>query len=271
MARSLDGRAIVITGATSGIGAATALACARAGMDLVLHGRRAERLADLARRIGELGRAAEVVCGDVAAPGESERLLDAAERRFGRFDAVLANAGYGLNRAVHELDPTELRRIFDVNFFAPTELLALAGRRLLGQRRRGHLLMTASTAGKFPLPDFAAYTTTKAAQIHVCHAMRMELRPRGIDVSVVLPVTTRTEFFEAAARMSGAPAANRGSVDRLPRWLVQSPERVAAAIVACLRRPVPEVWTSGVVRAGVVLADLFPRFLDLVGHAHARR
>ena len=100
MARDLHGKVIVITGASSGIGAATALACAKAGMNVVLNARRADKLdavADLAR---QAGAEAVTVVGDVTEPGISGRMLEAAYDRFDRFDAVFANAGYGFDLAL---------------------------------------------------------------------------------------------------------------------------------------------------------------------------
>lgn len=271
MRRDLTDRVIVITGASSGIGAATALACARAGMHAVLHGRRAERLEGVARQVRELGRQAVVVVGDVTEPGLSTRLLDAAQASFGTFYAVFANAGYGVHRPMHELDDATLRRIFDVNFFAAVDLLREAARRLIAARRRGHLLMCSSAASRFVLPEFAAYTATKAAQAHVCGSMRLELRRYGIDVSSVHPITTHTEFHAVAAELSGLDPKAFSPADRFPRWFVQSPERVAHAVVACLRRPRGEVWTSHVVRVLTGLVAAFPELVDLVAAIRPRR
>ncbi|MEW6741230.1 MAG: SDR family NAD(P)-dependent oxidoreductase [Planctomycetota bacterium] len=263
MGQVLLGRVLVITGASSGIGAATAVAAAKAGMDVVANARRAERLEELATRVRALGREAKIVAGDVAEGGMSARLLDAAVTRFGRFDVVFANAGYGFKKPSHELSEAELRRLFDVNFFAAVNLLCEAARRLLAARSPGHLLMCSSALSKFTLKNYAAYSATKAAQNHFCRAMRMELRHRGIEVSSVHPVTTATEFFAHAAEHEGEdPVRAAGSA---PRWMVQSPERVAAAIVRCLRRPKPEVWTSPGVRLLAGLVTAFPRLLDLVG------
>ncbi len=262
MPRLLADKVLVITGASSGIGAATA---ARAGMHLVLHGRDRPRLTDVAQRVRALGRDAELVVGDVTEPSMTARLLDAAQTRFGRFDVVFANAGYGFKKASHELTPQELRQIFEVNFFAALDLVSEAARRLIAGARPGHLLMCSSAVAKFTMPNFAAYSATKAAQNHFCRAMRLELAPHRIDVSSVHPVTTRTEFFNTAARLSGRSPDPRRPHGDAPRAFVQSAEHVAAAVVRCLRRPVPEVWPSrlGLVAAG--LMTLFPRFADFVG------
>jgi short-subunit dehydrogenase len=239
-------------------------------MNVVLNGRRADRLERVASDVARSGRSTETVVGDVCAPGMSARLLDAAEQRFGGFDVVFANAGYGLNRPMHELGESDLRRIFDVNFFAATDLLCQAARRLIAAHRPGHLLMCSSSIAKFSLPTFAAYSATKAAQNHVCRAMRLELRPHGIEVASVHPITTRTEFFATAAQLSGQALGAAGP-DQLPRWLVQSPERVARAVVARLRKPQPEVWTSTFVRIVAGVVTIFPSLLDRVAGMRPRR
>jgi short-subunit dehydrogenase len=273
MPRDLSGKAIIVTGASSGIGAATAVACAEAGMDVVLSARRAERLADVAREVATAGRRAEIVVGDVAEAETTRKLLAAAQDAFGGFHAVFANAGYGMARTAVEASPTDLRHIFEVNFFAAADLLQAAARRLLDEGRPGHLLMCSSCLAKFTLPRYSAYSATKAAQNHLCRAMNMELRRSGIHVSSVHPITTATEFFQESAARSGsstldgpAPGAARG-------MFVQSPRRVANAVVACLRRPRPEVWTSHTVRSVAAFMTFAPRVADLMlrGGAKERR
>lgn len=271
MPRDLRGQVIVITGASSGIGAATAVACAEAGMNVVLNARRADKLGEVAGQVRRAGGEAEMVAGDVTDEGISGRMLDAAVDRFGRFDMVFANAGYGLGKHAHEVDEPALRRIFDVNFFASMDLLSVAARRLLAEKRPGHLLMCSSCVAKFTLPGHSAYSATKAAQSHVCRAMRIELEPYGIHVSSVHPVTTDTEFFTASRRESGREPPGKRTPDHTPRLFVQSPQRVARAVIKCLRRPRAEVWTSHTVRAVAAAMTLFPGFMDVVMRRAAKR
>ena len=141
MPRVLRDQVIIITGASSGIGAATAIQCAKAGMDMVLNARRADRLEQVADTVRQCGRKAEIVVGDVTEEGMSQRMLDTAQDAYGQFDVVFANAGYGFERSVVQMDDQELRQIFDVNFFASFDLLRHAARRLLDAERSGHLLM----------------------------------------------------------------------------------------------------------------------------------
>ena len=264
MPRDLANKVIIITGASSGIGAATAIECAKAGMDTVLNARRADRLEQVADTVRQCGRKAEIVVGDVTEEGMSQRMLDTAQGAFGRFDVVFANAGYGFEKPVVEVADEELRRIFDVNFFAAAELLTRAAQQLLSQGRPGHLLMCSSCLAKFTLPGYSAYSATKAAQSHLCRAMRIELEPHAIDVSSVYPITTATEFFEVAQRLSGHEAGRASVPDHARRGFVQSPQRVARAVVRCLRRPKPEVWTSHTVRTVAAVMTMFPSFMDVV-------
>ena len=259
---ALSGKVAVITGASSGIGAATARALAAQGMPVVLAARRLERLNEVAQAIRGQGGAAHAVALDIAAPGASAQLLDAAERAFGRFDVVFANAGYGMERAHHETSEADLRAMFEVNFFAGLDLVTQAARRLIAVGRPGHLLMSSSCLARFTLPYYGAYAATKAAQAMMCRAMRFELQPHGIEVSSVHPVTTVTEFFEQSAARSGLDGGGARVPDHAPKFFVQPPERVARAIVDCLRRPRSEVWTSLLVRLAAGVITAFPGVFD---------
>lgn len=244
----------MITGASSGIGAATARAVARQGMSVVLAARRLDRLHSLASEIRAMGGKASVVAHDCAVPGSEVALLDAAEREFGALDVVFANAGYGLDRPMHLLGGSDLRAMFEVNFFAGCDLLTESARRLLAAKRTGHLLMCSSCVGRYALPGYGAYAATKAAQTMVCQSMRFELKTAGIAVSSVHPIATTTEFFEQCQRRAGLEK-EASHPEHAPKMFVQPAERVAEAIVACLKRPRAEVWTSWSARlAGAVFA-----------------
>jgi short-subunit dehydrogenase len=262
--RDLTDRVIIITGASSGIGAATALACAKAGMNLVINARRADRLAQVEAQIKQVGRACEIVSGDVSEKGISERMLDTANNRFGRFDAVFANAGYGFDAQTADLTEQVIRDMFEVNFFASYDLVRKAAQQLIAQKRPGHLLMCSSCLAKFTLPGSGLYCATKAAQNHICRSMNIELRDRGIFASSVHPVGTRTEFFEASAKRSNQPSYADKVLKHTPRFLMQPAERVANAVVRCLRRPKPEVWTSHSMRVLAGMMMMWPTFGDFV-------
>ncbi len=263
MPRRVDvtGRPIVITGGGTGIGAATARACAAAGMPVFLAGRRQEPLTRTRDAIASAGGRADALQTDVTDAAHAIELLDAASAAFGQPWAVFSNAGRGLDRPAHTTTDEEMRSIFEVNFFASQALLGEAARRMVGAKSGGHLLACASCVSKFSPPYHGAYAATKAAQDLYCQAMRLELAPAGIHVSTIHPITTTTDFFDVSADVSGRPGGSSG-IDHTPRMFRQSADRVAAAILRCLRKPVPEVWTSRVVRLTAALRTLRPSIVD---------
>ena len=264
----------VITGASAGIGAATAAELARTGHDLVLVARRRDRLHTVVSRAsdaaGRLVRA-ELLTEDVASPGSTGRILDAAERAFGRFDVVYANAGYGAERPMHAMSTADLRAMFETNFFSSVELATEAARRLIAARRRGHLILCSSCVAKFTLPDFGAYSASKAAQAHVARAMHYELLGHGIMVSSVHPVTTATEFFDVVRDGLPAGAEQQYAIHDMSKFFVQRPEKVARAIARSIGKPRTEIWTSFPTRLAAGFITAFPGVLDLAVRLSRRR
>lgn len=253
MPRDLTGLPIAITGASSGIGAATALACARAGMPVALAARRIDRCEELADQIRRQGGRAIAVEADVVDPAACQRLVDRTIEAFGSIYSVYANAGYGIESAVDATSDAELRRIFEVNFFGTMNAIRPALPHMKAARR-GHVLICSSCLAKIAVPYYAAYSATKAAQAHIGRAMNIELEPLGIHTSIVCPVSTRTEFFDNVRTEQGG---KRLVVHVHPR-LQQTPEHVADATVGCLRKPCPEVWTSLGTRLAMALCNAFP-------------
>lgn len=275
---NLAGRRLLVTGGGTGIGAATARLAAAAGMQVMVTGRRAEPLDRVVADIVAAGGEAVAHVGDVAVEGASRSMLDAMHAAFGGVDVVFANAGYGVETPGIDLAMPDFRRLFEVNLFAAVDLLQTAGRAMRASGSPGHLLGCSSILGKFTLPEYGAYSATKAALTHVCRAMRAELRGSGIAVSTVHPVTTRTEFFEVAARTSGGEGNGGAEASRLrpdgtpkhaPKAFIQTPERVARATIGCLRRPRAEVWTtiSGRLASGVF--ELVPPIYEFMLRSQA--
>ncbi len=266
--QTLHDRVIVITGASTGIGRATARACARAGMDVAVSARRLNLVEALAGEIRTLGRRAFASTCDVRHDEEVAAFVSSAHSALGRVDAVLANAGFGFEAGVADMTDAQLREIFEVNFYGTMRVIRAAVP-IFRARRGGHILITSSAVGRFTLPYYAAYTATKAAQTHIGRALRVELAPECIDVSTIHPITTTTDFFEVSAARSGRKSIPLSR--QVSSLFIQPPERVANAIVRCLRRPVPEVWTCHSARLLGGLLTISPRLADFLMSREAAR
>ncbi|MHA7812094.1 MAG: SDR family NAD(P)-dependent oxidoreductase [Phycisphaerales bacterium] len=256
----LRGQPVVITGASSGIGAATAVACARAGMPVGLFARREDKLEETRARIERDGGRAVVVVGDAADADANLELIAKTEEAFGDLYGAIANAGYGAEVECATMAIEDIRKMFEVNFFGSMFLVQPAVAKFR-ERGSGHAVMVSSCLSKIGLPRYGAYSASKAMQDHFCRAMRHELRGTGVHVSSVHPVGTKTEFFDEAAKKSGGGKLSlAGSSERF----MQTPEKVAGAMVKCLRKPKGEVWTSPLARIGFGASVMLPRVTDWV-------
>ncbi len=259
MAIDLKDRVLVVAGASSGIGRATAMHAARAGMHVVLGARRIDKLRQAADEIGALGRQVLALGCDVNRDEDVQQLIDQSVQRFGRIDAVFANAGYGLYASVLETSDPQYRAIFETNVFGTLRVLKSAAAVMLKQDRqpkagRGHLLICTSAASEVSPPMYGAYAATKAAQDSIAQSLRAELADEGIHVSTVHPIPTKTEFFDRL-RENKAPGR---VVVHSPAPFEQTVDQVAAAIVRCLRKPIAEVWPHKLTRFGAAFATAFP-------------
>lgn len=258
----LAGRPIAITGASSGIGMITALLCARARMPVALAARRLDRLEQLVFEIGrEGGRAIAVEC-DVAKPADCERLIERTVSEFGGLYSVFANAGYGVEGGVCDLTDKAWRDIFEVNFWGTLNVIRPALPHMLA-KGEGHVMICSSVVSKMSIPNLAAYTTTKACQDHIGRALRLELGDK-VRVSTVHPIGTDTEFSQVVTEKSG----NKPRTARSPETFRQTPEEVAKAVLACLRKPRGEVWTSTPARLLAAVGTAWPGFADMVLRRH---
>lgn len=267
MAIDLNGKPIAITGASSGIGAATAVACARAGMAVAIAARRKDKLDDLVERIEKHGGRAIAAELDVRDADACRAFIELCVSRFGSIHAVYANAGYGEEIAMHAMSDQDLRDMFEVNFFGSMNVVRPALEHMLAATQpeaglRGHVLFCSSCVARLALPYYGAYSATKAAQHHVGRAMKLELEPQGIAVTTVHPIGTRTEFFQQVEVRSG----HSKLLSHTPDAFLQRPDYVANLTVRCLRRPRAELWpgASGTfVRFGMSVLTLLPWLADL--------
>jgi NAD(P)-dependent dehydrogenase (short-subunit alcohol dehydrogenase family) len=206
---SLAGQVVIITGASSGIGEATARRLARGGASLVLAARRMDRLEALARELDPAGQRVLVLATDITNEADRRRLVDEALGRFGRIDALVNNAGYG-TRGPLELVPVELiRRNFETNVFSLIALTQLVVPHLRA-RGAGRIINIGSVAGRIARPLSSVYDSTKHALEAITDGLRGELAPFGIEVVLIRPGFILTEFIDAANAVSAPAVENPG-------------------------------------------------------------
>jgi NADP-dependent 3-hydroxy acid dehydrogenase YdfG len=182
----------LITGASSGIGSATASRASAEGWRVVLAARSRERLAALAKELGAPERALAVSC-DVTAWEDQQRLVAAVQEAFGRLDVVFANAGFGAPRGFLNSTPEHWREMVLTNVYGVALTLRATIPAL--KESRGHVLLTSSVAGRRVLPG-SLYSCTKHAVTAMGEAARQDLHGSGIRVTVIEPGMTDTPFFD---------------------------------------------------------------------------
>jgi NADP-dependent 3-hydroxy acid dehydrogenase YdfG len=216
-----DERVMMITGASTGIGAATARHAVQAGWRVVLAARSEDKLEELVRELGEKNALAHRC--DVTEFGEQEALVAATLERFGRIDAAFANAGFGAARGFLKEDPDSWRSMILTNVLG----VAYTIRAVLPhfqECRKGHFLLTSSVAGRRSLPG-SLYSATKWAVTGMGESLRQELRQEegsAIKVTLVEPGMVDTPFFDN--RPTGALEAD--DIARIVMFVLDQPDRV---------------------------------------------
>jgi short-subunit dehydrogenase len=213
----LQNKIVVITGASSGIGKATALEFARRGANLVIGARRSEPLDEVAGLCRALGVQCTPAVADVAKREDCKRLIDAA----GRIDILVNNAGFATFEAIEKASPDDLKQMMETNYFGTVWCTQAALPGML-ERREGAIVNVSSIAGLMGYAGMGGYCATKFAIVGLTEALRDEVIGRGVRVSLICPGTTETNFFATAER-GKMPGASR-------LIMAIKPERVAKAI-----------------------------------------
>ena len=192
---TLAGKTAVVTGASSGIGEATAHSLAKEGCNVVLAARREDRLRSLAEALGEGTLAAPT---DVTDPAACAALVARTVERFGALDILVNNAGIGLNGTIAEGDPEAWRRMFEVNVLGVLYLTRAAVRQMLRQGAGDVVFISSLSGRRVPRADSTVYAATKHAITAVAEGLRMDVHERGVRVINVEPGLVRTEFPESS-------------------------------------------------------------------------
>src|SRR5579859_7331131 len=243
----LKGAVVVITGASSGIGEAAALAFARRRSRLVLAARRLDRLQAVAERCRRLGSPEVTVRrADVGRRSDARGLVAAALRDFDRIDVLVNNAGEGWMGRFHEMPEERVQRLLETNLLGVTWITQAALPSMLALSS-GVIINVSSVVGFRALPYSAVYSATKHALVGLSHALRGELSGTGVKVCVVYPTTTATEFFTRTGGASLGPTYS-------PAW-------VARTIVRTARLPRRDAMVLPI-RAAHLAEPLLGGFLD---------
>jgi short-subunit dehydrogenase len=259
MERRLKGKVAVVTGASSGIGEATARVLAGRGAAVVLAARNEEKIGSLAREIYAAGGRALAVRTDVAKESSVRTMVERAVGEFGHLDILVNNAGLGLSGRIEDLRAEDLRYLFEVNGVGPL-LCIQAALRHMG--RGGRIINVSSVVGKRAIPKVGGYCATKFALNALSDALRVEIAGRGISVTSVYPGTTRTAFRENSRRTKDEERGWR------PRGV--TPERVAEKIVRSAEKGGRDVYVTVPDLIFVTAATLAPGLFDRVLRSWAK-
>jgi NADP-dependent 3-hydroxy acid dehydrogenase YdfG len=249
----LKDRVVLITGASSGIGAATALACGAWGARVVLAARRAELLREIAEEIAAAGGEAQICPVDVRDPEQIEGVVRAAVERFGRLDALIANAGIGYSGPMSAVTDVQITETVDVNLLGVIRCARAVLPQMISQKS-GHIITVSSVAAGLASPRAAVYAATKAGVHRFTEGLRREVRRHGIYVTDFLPGVIDTPM---TANLRGLPKAPVAPIGRAIAGLIGTPRRAV----------VSPAWY----RAVLGLNRMLPWVLDAVFEREARR
>lgn len=251
--RQLKGARILVTGASSGIGRALCVRLCKHGACVLATARREDRLVRLQADCAELPGTLQFIAGDLTLDSHREAILQWVDSQWGGIDVLVNNAGVGAIGRFNEATQDRLRQVMEVDFFAPVELTRLC----LPWLRKGNcaaILNVGSVLAHRAVPNKSEYCAAKFALRGWSESLRVELAKEGIDVLMLSPSTTRSEFFDSLVDTN--PQEKSRSVGSM------SSDRVAQLAVSALVRSKREMILSLGGRALVWAGRLFPRLTD---------
>jgi short-subunit dehydrogenase len=257
-----DGKSVLITGASSGIGEELAWQLAQAGAQLTLTARREDVLEALARRIAAAGRTPPLVSRcDVTVDGDLERAVAESTRRWGKLDVVVANAGFGVVGALRDLSVGDYRRQFETNVFGVLRTIYAALPEI--EKARGNVVIVGSVAGWTSSPNASPYAMSKFALRALADAIAPELHLRGVTVTLISPGFVASNI----RRVDNAGALHAGAADPVPAWIVMPTDLAVRQMLRAVARGKQEV----IVTSHGKLLVAIERFMPWLSRAIRRR
>jgi short-subunit dehydrogenase len=261
MRRQIAGSRILITGASQGIGKALAEAAARRGGKVLAAARSLELLQDVQKQLQAAGATLEIIQADITHADDRQRMVQAACDRFGGLDILINNAGIGATGHFVEAAPDRLRQIFEVNFFGLTEITR-ACLPLLKHGQRPAIVNISSIAGRRGIPARSEYSASKFAVEGFSEALRPELAKDGIDVIVVCPGLTQTNFSKNMIEQK--------ALLQFDHLRGMSPEEVAEVTLRAIERGSHQVTLTLKGKLLVLVSRFFPRLADRIAARKVR-
>lgn len=259
--RSVAGSRMLITGASQGIGKALAEIAAARGAKVLAAARSVELLDELAKQVRAKGDVLETVQADVTSPQDRQKMVDAAVRHFGGLDILVNNAGIGATGHFADVGAERMRKIFEVNFFGVTETTR-AFLPLLKKGVKPAIVNISSIAGKRGIPARSEYSASKFAVQGFSLALRAELSKDDIDVLIVCPGLTQTNFSQNMIEQK--------ALVQLDHMRGMSPEQVAEAILRAIAKGKNETCLTLKGKLLVWVSKFFPRLADRISKRKVR-
>lgn len=242
---------VLITGASSGIGKAAAIEFAKNGSNVILVGRRKEKLLDVEKKLAKYNVSTLVCTCDVSDKSQVKQMCKVVLEKFSRIDILVNNAGFAIYGKVSDLDIDQIESQMATNFFGTVYCIKNFLPKMIEQKS-GHIVNVASVAASFGLPGIASYCASKFAMLGFSEGLQHELKDSGVRVTVVSPIMVRTNFFDH-------PSFD--SIPKNPTTSISS-ESVAKAILKASNSSRLEIIVPRVVRGAVWAKHTFPYLIN---------
>lgn len=253
-------KAVLITGASSGIGKETAIQFAKRGARLVLVARRKQKLENLKKNLQKFSVPIMICQCDVSDKSQVKEMSQKVLEEFGSIDILVNNAGFAIYGSVYDLTIEEIESQMATNYFG----MIYCTKNFLPsmiEKKSGHIVNVASVAASFGLPGIASYCASKFAMLGFSEGLKHELKGTGVGITVVSPIMVRTDFFD------------HPSFEKMPKYSPTSlsAKTVAKAILRAANSPRLEIIVPSVVRGAVWIKHTFPYVINpILGSAFKR-